>query len=257
MAYPTLFADKDQAVKELRRDRLVSAAANLFPGVPLDDDYLWRKLMAAEAQASRALRTFFTPRQVYSTYSDTGTMAMVNASPLPLYEEPGYDFDPSMFMGGAWGAIELRNRPAIAVQSIAFNYPQQVDTIFQVPLEWLRMDKKYGRIQFVPLGTFLTGQLGTYILSAIGSYQMPLMVQVAYTAGLTNAVEQYPDLTDTIKKMAVLSIIEDQYLPASASTSIDGGSQSLSFDADKYQDGIDKRLTRLRQSIQGIMLGVC
>lgn len=250
----TVFADQAGVLAELRRDRLISVASNYFPNVTLSDDYLWSKLMSAEAQASRALRTFFTPREVYATGADP---AMVAALQGPTYEEPGYDFDPSMFTGGSWGAIDTRWRPIIAVRSIIFTYPAAASLLFSVPVEWLRIDKKYGRIQFVPMGTFMSGQLGGFVVSTLGSFQMPLMVQVQYLSGLQNAAEDYPDLLDVIKKMAVLSIIDDQFLPASASTSVDGLSQSLSLDASKYQDGIDKKLERLKQSIHGIMLGIC
>ena len=253
----TVFADQVTAVREMRRDRLISVAANLFPDVTLDDDYLWFKLMSAEASASRALRCFFTPRECYATGADPNTIAALEAAGSVLYEEPGYDFEPSMFSGGSWGAIETRQRPIINVNSIIFTYPAAASLLFEVPTTWLRVDKKYGRIQFVPLGTFMTGQLGGFVVSTIGSFEMPLMVQISYRAGLQNAAQDYPDLLDLIKKMAVLSIVEDQYLPGSASTSMDGLSQSLSWDATKYEDSIEKKIARLRQSIHGVMMGVC
>ena len=42
------------------------------------------------------------------------------------------------------------------------------------------------------------------------------------------------------------------YFPTSGSSSVDGLSQSLSVDTDKYRDLVDKRIETLSQSLQGI-----
>lgn len=253
---PSVFGDAAGAVAELRRDRLLSVAQNWLPDVELSDGYLAGKLLAAEMQAQRALRAFLTPREVYATGTKESDIAALRAAGHAVVEEPGYDYDPRLFARGTWGALALRHRPVIKVHGLTFVYGPGDASLYGVPPDWLRVDKRYGRVQFVPTGTYMAGQLGGFVLSAAGfARAMPLAMRVRYRAGLEDAAGQYPDLLDTIKKMAVLEVINDQFLPASGSTSADGLSESLSWDAGKYQDAIDHKLERLRQSIGGITMG--
>jgi len=52
--------------------------------------------------------------------------------------------------------------------------------------------------------------------------------------------------------MALLKLMQGAFLPTSGSLSVDGLSESQSFDLSKYQDDVDARIERLRQSIHGI-----
>lgn len=257
MAAASLFADKAAILAEMRRDRLLSVAQNWLPDVELDDGYLFGKLRAAEAEASRVLRCFLTPREIVPADLPEAEKQALRDAGETLVEEPGYDYEQGMFQGGAWGIMRLRNRPIIRISRLHFVYPGANSTLFDVPIPWLRVDRKYGTVQLVPLGAYVQGQLGGFVLSSVGfGTSMPFSIQVRYRAGLENAAEDYPDLLDVLKKMAVLGVIEDQFLPSSGSTSADGLSQSLSFDADKAKDTIAKRLEKLRQSIGGITMGI-
>ncbi|KAA5611586.1 hypothetical protein [Rhodovastum atsumiense] len=241
---------------EMRRDRLLAVSQNLFPDVETSDDYLWGKLLSAEAQASKALRTFLTPREVVPQDTPEAEIQALRDAGEAVVPEPGYDFDPALFSAGTWGALRLRHRPVIKVHGLKFVYPGTENPIFDVPVQWLRLDRKYGVAQFVPVGTYMQGQLGGFVLSAIGfASAMPLSIQVRYRAGLKNAAEEHPDLLDVVKKMAVLGVVEDQFFPASGSVSADGLSQSLSMDTSKYEDIIEKKLARLRQLIGGVVMG--
>lgn len=253
----SVFGDLGGAVTTLRRDRLLTVAQSYAPDALFSDEYLAEKLLAAERDVERRLRTFLTPRQMYPQGTTADELAALVAAGLPTVEEPGYDYDPGLFSGDTWGLIETRQRPIIAVQFIRFSYPSLSSRIWTVPPDWIRLDKKYGKINLVPAQTLGALPLSSYLMQALGGGRnVPFMLQVGYTAGLSNAAADYPDLLDLIKRWAVLSILDDQFLPASASTSADGLSQSLSWDAEKQRDALGQRLDALRQSMQGIRLAI-
>lgn len=247
----TALFTRSTAVASLRADRLTQVLSAYAPDATFSDDYLWDKLRAAEADAERQLRVLFSPTQI---------VPQGEAPPEAgrWLEEPGYDFDPDLFAGDRWGLLETRQRPIIAIQQIQFAWPSPgLGTAFTVPHEWLRVDKKYGQINLVPTAQMMALPLNTFLLTALGGgRRVPLMVQIRYTAGLQDAVSQYPDLKDLVQKMAVLALLNDLYLPQSGSISADGLSQSTSFDADKYQSLIDHKLDTLRQALHGVRMVV-
>ena len=241
------------ALSSLRQDRLLHVIETYCPGGTFSDDYLWAKLRAAEADAERRLRVFFGPVEIIPQGSDEDTAAL-DAANVRWIEEPGYDFDPELFRGETWGLIETRQRPIIRIDSIQFAWPAPgMGAVFTVPASWLRIDKKYGRLNLVPTQNLLTLPLNTFILSALGGGRsVPLMMQIRYAAGLKDAARDYPDLADLVLKMAVLNLLADLFLPQSGSISADGLSQSMSLDLDKYRQSIEDRLETLRQAIHGV-----
>lgn len=244
-------------VAALRTDRLVQVAQSYMPGITTSDTYLLEKLQAAEADAARRLRVFLEPTEMVPMGTPQEEIDALVAAGKRVEEEPGYDYDPDLFTGNTWGLIEVRQAPIIAVHSVAFYYPAPGTVLWQFPADWLRPDKKYGRISVVPIQAVVSLPLNAYIISSIGGGRtIPFMMGVRYTAGLKNARADYPDLIDVIKKAAVLMVIDDQFLPQSGSVSGDGLSQSISWDAEKYRDTVDKKLDALRQSIHGIRMMV-
>lgn len=253
----SVFSSLTAAVAELRRDRLVSVAETYLPDTELSDEYLLGKLLAAEKDIERQLRVFLTPRTIVPDTTQQAEIDALVAGGANVLLEPGYDYTPAVWQGNTWGLITVRQKPIIDVQEISFNYPAPTDRLYTIPIEWVRPDKKYGMINIVPVTSAVSLPLNAFLLSALGGGRnLPLMLQIKYRAGLTNAAGDYPDLLDLVKKSAVLGIIDDQFLPASGSVSADGLSQSVSWDATKIRDEIDKRVERLRQSMQGIRMMV-
>jgi hypothetical protein len=252
----SIFTAEDVVI--LQRDRLMAAARRYFPRIQLSAAYLQRKLLAAEADASRRLRVFFKPRMCLPVFASQEEIAGYAAltPPVPVYLEPGYDYSPDIYSGPRWGLLEVRQRPIVSIESITFTYPSPSDTLYTFPNDWIRPDNKYGVINLVPTQTAVQGiSLNAYILSAFsGGLTVPLTLQVRYMAGLQNVQDDYPDLVDLIFKMASLSILEEQYIPQSGSVSADGLSQSVSLDMDKYSEMIETRIERLRQSINGVRM---
>lgn len=250
-----LFPNKFTAVAQLRRDRLLLAAQNLLSGVTLDSDYIWSKLRSAESEASHTLRVKFQPTMFFH---DTPTQEQIDAlNGMPWEEDPAYDYDPDMFQGEVWGFIATRNKPIISVQSLKYAYPAPNNFIFEIPLNWLKIDKKYGQVRIVPSEVTAVGVMGSTMMQLIGSGRtIPHIMQLTYVAGLKNAVQDYPELVDAVKKMAVLKIIEDSFIPQSGSISADGLSQTISTDMAKYHDVVDRILNGVEGSNGGLMAAI-
>lgn len=257
-----LFPNRYAAVAQLRRDRLAMAAQNYFAGVTLDDDYLWEKLRAAEASISRTLRVKFQATAFFPLQPTQEQIDALNGMPWEI--DTGYDYDPLMYRGDRWGFMQTHHLPIVSVESVRFAYPSTSGTVFDIPREWLQLNPKYGHVQIVPVSPTAAAMLNPSMLSIISSGKViPNMVQITYVAGLTDVAKKYPDLIDIVKKMAVLKLIEDGFLPQSGSISADGLSQTISTDMSKYEDMIDYALNGpagsnggLKAAIHGIRLAV-
>lgn len=245
------------------RARLAVAARSYFAGVTLSDSYIWGMLLAAEKDAAHDLRTFFEPTEVFPTNgqigpssTDLASITDAGGNVSPWVEEPAYDYDPMFFEGNQWGYIVTRKTPVIQVAYVRFSYPAPTNTFFDIPLDWIRLDKQYGHIRLVPGTSTFAAPLSAFMMQVMGGGRgVPNMIMIRYQVGLKSAVNDYPDLVDTIKKMATLRIIEDQFAPGSGSISADGLSQSITLDVSKFQENIDVRLEKLRQQIHGVRMG--
>ncbi len=227
-----------------------------FPGQIPSASYIYAKVLAAEADASRRLRTIFVPTVIVPEGSDPSVGEAYTAADTPWEWEPAYDWNPEFFEGNQWGFMQTRQRPIIDVTGIHFVYPSTHVSMYAFPIAWIRMDKKYGHIRIVPTGNTTTLPLNAWLLQVFnGGSIIPHMIQIFYTAGLENAYQDWPQLIDTIKRMAVLRILRDQFVPQSASVSADGLSQSLSVDISKYEDMVSNELETLREALAGIRMG--
>lgn len=253
----TLFADREAILEEVRRDRLFVVGATYFPDWTPHDDYIYSKVLAAEKEVERRLRVYLQPVTLLPEGGTEEERNTIEAAGEKWMEEPGYDLQPHFFAGDTWGFIPLRQRPVAAVESVKFVYPAPANGIFTVPPDWIRLDKKYGHLRMVPTTEAALAPLNMYVMQALtGGRSFPQMIHVRYRAGLENAINEHPDVVDVIKKIAVIKLIDDLYLPQSGSESIDGMSQSLSNDASKFTEKVDATLDALRESIHGIRMGV-
>lgn len=247
---------RDVAVDKLREDRLMVAATGAFPSVQISDDYLWDKLLAAESSIAHDLRVPLVPTHFFSITPTQAEIDGLNGAPWAI--DPGYEYSPESFgYNDKWGMIKLRNKPLHSVSRVRFAYPGGSGSHYDLPLDWLRMDKRFGTVQFVPSSTAFIAPLNAFVMRAIGNGRtIPLAIQINYVAGLENAAQTYPELVDVIMKSAALKIIEDAYLPQSGSISADGLSQSMSNDMDKHHDMIDRILYGGKGSNGGLMTAI-
>jgi len=254
LAMPTrtsLFV-KDIVVEELRNDRLMAAAAGVLQDVKVSDDYLWDKIRAAESELAHQLRVPFVPTRFFPRQP---TQEQIDALDGQAWEvESAPDYEAQMFAGDRWGYIVTRQRPLIAVHLMRFVYPTENNGFFNIPLQWLSLDKKYGHIRIVPTSNaILTGLAGMVMMNLAGGRTIPSMVHLEYDAGLTDVETNWPELLDCIKKMAVLKVVGDAYLPQSGSISADGLSESVSVDMSKYHEAVDHIINGADGSNGGLM----
>lgn len=251
-----LFPNRIVAVAKLRRDRLIMAASGALPTVDVSDDYLWDKLRAAESEIAHELRVPLAPTAFFPDTPTADEIAALGGKPWGI--DPGYDYAPSDFqLNDKWGFIKLRNKPLHSVSRVRFAYPGGPTAHYDLPLDWLRFDKKYGQIQFVPSSTAFAAPLNAFVMQAIGNGRtIPLAIQISYVAGLENVPANYPELLDVVLKKAALKVIEDAFLPQSGSISADGLSQSMSNDMEKHTDTIERILNGGKGSNGGLMAAI-
>lgn len=247
---------KDIAVDRLRADTLVMAARGSLPKVPVSDDYLWDKLRAAESEMAHELRVPLVPTHFFPAEPTPAEIAALDGAPWAI--DPGYDYAPTDFAyNDKWGMIRLRNKPLHSVSRVRFAYPGGPTAHYDLPLDWVRPDKKYGVIQFVPSSTAFVAPLNAFVMQAIGQGRtIPLAIQVSYVAGLGDVKANYPELLDAILKKAAIKMVEDLFLPQSGSISADGLSQSVSNDMAKHHETIDRILNGGKGSNGGLMTAI-
>lgn len=246
---------KDFVVNELRADRLLILAQTILPGITFGDDYLWEKVIASENETAFDLRVPLVPTQFFGTDPTPQQLALV-PSGMPVAIDPAQDYEPDFFQGEKWGFMVLRNKPVISVQKVTFVYPAPTTGFFDFPQDWLRIDKKYAQIRFVPASSTFVAPLNAFLLQALGGGRtIPFAFDVTYQAGI-NARRDYPQLIDVIKRRAVLKVIEDGFIPSSGSISADGLSQSMSVDMEKYRDTINTTLFGPKGSNGGLKTAI-
>jgi hypothetical protein len=230
---------RDVVIAKLRRDRLAMAAAGAMPDVALSDEFLWGKLLAAEAEVKHSLRVPLRPTRFFPRQPTPEQLAALPVG-MPWEIDPAYDYNPDNFSGDKWGYIVTRQKPVQSILGLKFVYPSPQQTIVDVPFDWIRADLRYGHVQLVPTGTAYQTLLGGLFMSSLsGGKTLPFTVDLDYIAGLSNVATEYPDLIDAVIKLAVVKIVEDGFLPQSGSISADGLSQSMSVDSGKYRESVD------------------
>lgn len=229
---------KDIVVGDIRREQLVAAAAGVLQDVKITDDYIWNKVRAAESEIAHRLRVPLVPTRFFANQPSQEQIDALDGMAWAI--DPAYDYTPDMFMFEKWGYFVTRQRPINSVERMIFAYPSTTDGWMEIPKEWIRIDAKYGHIRLVPSSPAVFTTMNAFMMTALaGSRSIPFMIQLEYTAGLTDVETNYPELIDAIKKQAVVKIVSEAFLPQSGSINADGLSQSLSVDVAKYQDTID------------------
>ncbi len=245
-----LFPDRAQAVEALRQ--MMKLGGGLLSGLcSLPSESLWAVLVAAEADAERALRVYFGPVEVLPETASPAERDALDAAGTRWVEEPAYDLDDEAWMGDRWGYLPLRKAPVQAVHGMQFIYPLPFGKVFDVPSDWIRVDKRAGHIRLVPGTQAFAAPLAVGMMQAIGGGRtIPHFIHVRYRTGLDP--RQYPDLIDLVRRMAALRLLQGMFLPASGSISADGLSESTSVDTGKFADEIAAATSRLKQAIHGI-----
>lgn len=249
----SVFASRQLAIAKMRRDRLVLLGASILPSVTISDDLIWDKLRAAESTVAHELRVPLVPTAFFPSTPTNDEITALAGMPWKL--DPGYDYNPNQFRNESWGMIRMRNKPIREITKVEFKYLGNAQYI--LPLDWVRLERRLGTVQFVPTTTAFAAPLATFMMQAVaGGRTLPLSIQMQYVAGIENASQNYPELIDLIYKTAALKLVQDAFLPQSGSISADGLSQSMSMDVSKYEDSIDRIMNGGKGSNGGLMVAL-
>jgi hypothetical protein len=259
-----LFPDQAAAVLDLRA-QLALGPANYINMAALTDSMVWDKLVAAEVECERLLKTFFSPVAVIPDMATEQEIEALEEAETRYITIAGFDYDPEMFKGDRWGLMRLPYRPVQSVESVIISFPAPFLQNYTVPGEWIRFDRKNGDLNLVPTTAAATTPVGAFALVAMaGSVTYPQAIQVRYTCGLTNAsgkvvtsfAQEWDDLVDVVKRIAIAKIFKMMMLPQSASISADGLSQSNSFNYKAWQDDINETLFGPKGSNGGLYTSI-
>lgn len=144
--------------------------------------------------------------------------------------------------------IQLFEYPVLSVEGIRAVYPTG-QSVFEFPLEWVRLTPEHGQIQLVPtqgtLSQVILGRGGSYLpLLYSGLGYLPQLFRVDYTTGF--AAGKVPwDIVDAIAKLACIAMLavagETIFPPGvtSISAGIDGLSQGLGISNPVFKGRID------------------
>lgn len=248
-------------IKDFRANYLLGLPSSLRKPEDWSENYLLRKMRAAEDELERSLSCYYTPKRIVCE----------PAPPLVLgkdYDivEPAYDYSSQFYVGENWGGIRLRHYPVHAdpLPTVKFAYPNIDHRIFTVPPAWIRLYGPFGMIRLVPDSISIVASFSAFILSVLsGGQGVPQSIFVTYTAGFDGVNEKedletdHNDLLELTKRLAVLNIISDAFMATSTSNSADGLSQSNSYPQLKdMRAAYDKDFGRFQSKIKGIRLAV-
>jgi hypothetical protein len=158
-----------------------------------------------------------------------------------------------------WMALQLREFPAIAINSIKVKWPSDT-TVIEFPSDWIRLRADAGQVNVIPT----SGTLGQYIITEGGSFLpliatkqdfIPDILEIDYTAGFAEG-EVPIELRDLIGKAASfhpLNVAGDLIVGAgiaSKSISIDGLSQSINTTSSATNAGYGARIVQYTKEIK-------
>lgn len=173
-----------------------------------------------------------------------------------------------------WGYMQLWKRPIQEVKALRMMYGNRPS--FEVPADWIRVDKTSGKIQLFPSSSSISNMIIDSGGLAYGLYSRwdyaPQMWEVDYVAGMIKE-DIPPMLKELVYKKSVIGILQvwgDLILGAgiaSSSISIDGLSQSIgttqsamyggaSARCEEYRKDIELLIPVLRQKYAGIRMTV-
>lgn len=155
-----------------------------------------------------------------------------------------------------YGFMQLFKVPLRAVKQVRAVYPLG-QNIAVYPDEWIQPQGYSGQIHIIPsrgsLGSVIIGQGGDFIPLIYGGLSyLPSLWEVDYVAGFDpeNLPRMVVDAWAKLTAMNILTILSDLVRPigvSSTSASIDGMSQSMSYQLPAFQ----ARLSRYSQDLYG------
>jgi hypothetical protein len=247
-------------IEDFRKDYLFGLPSRLRKPEEWSDDFLFNKIRAAENELERTLDCYYTPKRIVC---EPGAN-LVQGQDYDI-AEAAYNYSSDFYQGENWGQIRLRRYPVhrSPLPTVVFAYPNVDNRIFTVPPAWVRLNEDYGVIRLVPNSSSIAATFSAFILTIFsGGRGVPQSIFVNYTAGFSGVTEKgdladnFQDLVELTKHLAILNIVDEAFLPSSVSNSTDGISQSFSYQLKDYRENYEKKFGRFRDMVKGIRMGV-
>lgn len=166
-----------------------------------------------------------------------------------------YDFYLDQWRG--WAYFRLKHRPIISVQSFKVKFGDQ--PVFDVPLEWLRIESNAGQIHLFPQlgqfgGTLAIDKAYTLAPILLAVRFAPQLFEITYTAGMNEVEEDLADAIGMIAAIQVFNIFGDLVIGAgiaSLSISVDGISQSIGTTSSAENAAYSARIIMYKRELYG------
>lgn len=212
----------------------------------LSDQCIQEKLFAAEDYYERMLGIVLGERRFFSDPAKRSPHPRIPQLSIPDYDptrdiaEPSYDYPLALWAGERWAAIKLRHKPVIRIDNIFFTWAASV-TIWQVPHEWIQVDRRGGTVNIIPAsGPAVLISFSAYILTIIaGGRGLPhsILIDGAVGIPIDELCRDYAELLEAIRLRAMLSLLG----PIGNIISLGGQNQSLSLDGLSHSRGYGGR----------------
>ncbi len=200
-------------------------------------------IAAAEANFERATRVLLSPKTIRTRPRDDEEYDIAD-DPYTLHR--AFSRRPVR--------IQLRWRPVLEVLSVRLEFDRD-STILDVPLKWVRLDKRLGVITIVPFGAAapaVAAAGASMWLPVLGRSMwpgdaVPQLVAVDYRAGYENAAEDpaLADVRDCLARDAAWRVLEAVRSLVPNSVSLDGFTQNF--------DTVQQRIEQLQKDVQAFL----
>jgi hypothetical protein len=169
-------------------------------------------------------------------------------------EDDSYPYDPMQWQN--FGFLQLRHQPIVSVERCIFKNPVGGQMMDLIAMQWIRINKKAGQLNFyptngAPYGPFASGVLPWRLFG--GRYSNAYYVN--YTTGFPTSEFVPDDLRSVIGKWAVIKIMStvgDGLLAgfSSQSVSLDGISESFSSTQSATSAFFGARIMQMQREIK-------
>lgn len=166
---------------------------------------------------------------------------------------------PGRLPGDGFARFKPRVRPIQTVESITLRTPGSLVAAFEVPLDWIQVDRLSQEILICPtqgvsvLGSLVGGGLG---LGLFGS-RAPNAVSITYTAGLGPAgLREWPQLRRLLELRTAVALLAkvSMYVNPSAVSSVSADGLSQSRSSGYVFKDMEERLREEADEIQRVVM---
>ncbi len=182
---------------------------------PLPSTRIDKDLYSAEDFYENDLQTKLTETRVFSDAATRAALAPTNSLYISNFnetidiEESAYDYTDDLFRPNGFPRIPLTWKPVRSLTQVVFTWPGWFK-IWQVPPDWLKLDRKFGWFDIVPTsGPAVIMTFAGWLLGMLaGGRGAPQSIMVDYVTGFTPDLlaAQHQNLLKGIRLRTILSV---------------------------------------------------